>query len=410
MNMLQTPGFERFIGFFGIALVLGVAFLFSRHRSRVSLEIVGKGLALQGVLGWFILCTSVGQRTFNALAAGFQRVYQFAEQGASFVFGGLSNPAGAWGFIFAVKVLSGIIFFGALMSLLFHLGVVQRVANGMAFIFRPLLGSSGPETLCAAANSMLGQTEAPLLIKNYLKDMTESEILVVMVSGMATLSGAILAVYGGMGVPMQHLLASSVMAIPGSIVISKILLPETEKGLSMEAVADMKPATKNILDAISTGTIDGMSLAANVVAMLISFISIVALVNFVLGSVTAYVFGFPVTLHFIFGKIFSGVAFAIGIPSGELELAGSLLGTKLVVNEFVAYMDMMSAGLSVRSQIIMTYALCGFSNFSCIGIQIGGIGALVPSKRELLSRLGMLALLGGTLTNLLCAAIAGLFV
>ncbi len=410
MNIVNMLPAGRFVGLLGVGVVLLVAYLCSRHRARIALSVVVKGLALQGLLAYAILCTEMGKNVFAALADGFQKIYQFADQGAGFVFGSLSNPAGPWGFIFGVKVISIIIFFGALMSLLFHLGIVQRIVNLLAFVVRPLLGTSGPETLCAAANSMLGQTEAPLLIKNYLKEMTESEILVVMISGMATLSGAILAVYGGMGVPMHHLLASSIMAIPGSILISKILLPETEKSMSKSALAEMKPDTKNVLDAISTGTIDGMGLAVNVAAMLISFISIIALINYLLSAATGALFGCPLTLSMIFGKVFAGVAYLIGIPVSEIEAAGSLLGTKLVVNEFVAYVEMIKAGLSTRSHIIMTYALCGFSNFSCIGIQIGGIGALAPSKRELLTKLGMRALLGGTLTNLLSAAIASLFI
>jgi len=410
MFCMLSGGLERFVGLIGVVVVLAIAYLFSRHKSRVQYDVVIKGLGLQVFIAWFILNTDIGKGIFSALSDGFQVVYRLADQGASFVFGSLSNPTGPWGFIFGVKVVSIIIFFGALMSLLFHLGIVQLIVSALAYVFRPLLGTSGPETLCAAANSMLGQTEAPLLIKNYLKDMTDSEILVVMVSGMATLSGAILAVYGGLGVPMHHLLASSVMAIPGSMVISKILLPETEKGLSTKALVDMKPTTKNMLDAISTGTSDGLSLAVNVMAMLISFISIVALVDAILSGVGSWFFDFPLTLSFVFGKLFSGVALVIGIPFNELEAAGALLGKKLVVNEFVAYVDMVKAQLSARTHAIMTYALCGFSNFSCIGIQIGGIGALVPSKRELLTRLGLLALLGGTLTNLLGAAIAGLFI
>lgn len=409
MNIVSLLPMGRFVGLFGICLVLGVAYLFSRRRAHINYAMVAKGLGLQAALAYFVLCTAAGSKLFASIASGFQCIYQFADQGASFVFGSLSNPAGAWGFIFGVKVLSMIIFIGALMSLLFHLGVVQIFVSALSLIMRPLLGSTGPETLCAVANSMMGQTEAPLLVKNYLKEMTDSEMLVVMVSGMATLSGAILAVYGSLGVPMHHMLASSIMAIPGSILIAKILLPEAEKSLSNAALADMKPETKNMLDAISVGTSDGLSLAVNVAAMLISFISIIALINYLLAAVTGY-FGCPLTLSVIFGKVFAGVAYAIGIPATEIEAAGSLLGTKLVVNEFVAYVDMIKAGLSERSQAIMTYALCGFSNFSCIGIQIGGIGALVPSKRDTLSRFGMLALLGGTLTNLLSAALAGLFI
>lgn len=410
MTIFSSLPAGRWVGVAGIAAILGFAVLMSTDRRRIQPFMVAKAFGLQLLLAYAILCTQIGKNIFSSLASGFERLYEFADQGSSFVFGSLSNPAGTWGFIFGVKVVSIIIFFGALMSVLFHLRIVQKVVNLIAYVVQPLLGTSGAETLCAAANSMLGQTEAPLLIKNYLKVMTESEMLVVMVSGMATLSGGILAVYGGMGVPMQHLLAGSVMAIPGSILIAKILLPETEKSKTDDVSANMEPETSNLLDAISVGTTDGMSLAVNVAAMLISFISLIALLNFLLGTVSGWLVGTPITLGTIFGKLFAVVAYLIGIGGYEVEAAGALLGTKLVINEFVAYADMLKAGLTERSQAILTYALCGFSNFSCIGIQIGGIGALVPAKRAQLTRLGMRALLGGTLANLLNAAIAGLFI
>jgi len=414
MSIFATLPTGRWIGVLGALIILGVAFLASTDRRRIKIDMVVKAFGVQVLLAYCILCTSVGRSIFSALANGFQILYSFANEGAAFVFGGLINSKASWGFIFGVKVIPIIIFFGALMSVLFHLRIVQAVVRGIAFVVRPLLGTSGAETLCAAANSMLGQTEAPLLIKNYLKTMTDSELLVVMVSGMATLSGAILAVYGGLGVPMQHLLSASVMSIPGAILISKMLLPETKHEKTEDkSVASMEPETSNILDAISVGTTDGMSLAVNVAAMLISFISLIALVNYLLGSITSWCCGTAVTLNVIFGKIFSGVAYFLGVSGAEQEVAGSLLGTKLVINEFVAYaelVDLVKAGLSVRSQAILTYALCGFSNFSCIGIQIGGIGALVPTKRSKLTKLGLRALLGGTLANFLNAAIASLFI
>lgn len=410
MSFFAALPSSHYTGLIGALAILGFAWLVSTDRKNIQPFMVAKAIGLQFLLAWFILCTQVGKNIFSSLANGFQRLYLFADEGAKFVFGNLANPAGAWGFIFGVKVIAIIIFFGALMSVLFHLRIVQKVVNVIAFVVQPLLGTSGAETLCAAANSMLGQTEAPLLIKHYLKNMTESEMLVVMVSGFATLSGGILAVYGGLGVPMQHLLSASVMAIPSSILIAKILLPETKKSKTAEAEADLVPETTSVLDAISTGTTDGMHLAVNVAAMLISFISMIALVNFLLGWATSLVFGTAITLNVIFGKLFAGVAYLIGINGYELEIAGSLLGTKLVINEFFAYMQMVDSGLSARSQDILTYALCGFANFSCIGIQVGGIGALVPSKRPVLIRLGMRALLGGTLANLLNAAIASLFI
>jgi len=283
--------------------------------------------------------------------------------------------------------------------------------KGLAWIIRPLLGTSGAETLSVAANSMLGQTEAPLLIKNYLPRMTNSEFLTVMTSGMCHLSGSLLAVYGMMGVPILHLLSASVMAIPGAILISKVLIPETEVPETLAgSQASMKPETKNILDAISTGTGDGLRLAVNVAAMLIAFISIMALVDYLLFVVTGIFLAEGLTLNYLFGKLFYGVAYVIGVPAADCSSAGALLGQKLVINEFVAYAEFVKLHLSDRTVAILTYALAGFSNFSCIGIQIGGIGAICPSKRELLTKLGLRALLGGTLANLLNAAIASFFV
>lgn len=297
------------------------------------------------------------------------------------------------------------------MSLLFHLGIVQLIVKGLALAIRPILGTSGAETLSVAANSMLGQTEAPLLIKNYIARMTTSETLTMMVSGMAHLSGAILAAYGLMGVPVLHMLSASFMAIPGSILISKILIPETA---TPETLGGQKIAvprhTKNVLDAISTGTSDGLRLAVNVGAMLIAFISLIAMVNALLMWISGFFMSNPLTLDFLFGRLFYGVAYLLGVQGGECQTAGSLLGQKLVINEFVAYSSFIKAGLSERSMAILTYALAGFANFSSIGIQIGGIGAICPEKRELLTKLGLRALLGGTLANLLNAAIASLFI
>lgn len=409
---------SRYMGFAGIALVLAVAYLFSDRRNKINVRIVINGLIMQFALAFFILKTSVGQMIFTSISGGIERLYRFADAGAQFVCGSLANTDGPWGMIFAVKVIPIIIFFGALMSLLYHLGVVQIVIAVMSRGVRPLLGTSGAETLCAAANSMLGQTEAPLLIKHYLPKMTRSEVLTVMVSGFATISGSIMAVYGAMGVPMLHMLTASVIAIPGSLLISKMLIPETDTPETAHADSmNMKPTTTNILDAISQGTTDGLNLAVNVAAMLIAFISLMAMVNFVLKTASvniADLFGMtletPYTLDVIFGKLFYWVARCLGIAAADSEVAGTLLGQKLVINEFVAYLNFVKTEMSARSSTILTYALCGFANFSCIGIQIGGIGSLAPSKRELLTQLGMRALLGGTLTNFLGAAIAGLFI
>ncbi len=402
--------YNRYLGFIGIIVILAIAFLFSSHKSKISLRLVFSALALQFVFAFFILKTSVGLIIFGRLADIFKSIYQYADSGVCFMFGSLAKVDGPWGFVFAIKVLPIIIFFGALMALLFHLGIVQIIVKGFAWAIRPILGTSGAETLSVAANSMLGQTEAPLLIKNYIARMTTSETLTMMVSGMAHLSGAILAAYGLMGVPVLHMLSASFMAIPGSILISKILIPETETPETLGGKTVAVPRhTKNILDAISTGTSDGLSLAVNVGAMLIAFISLVALMDSVLVWATAYFMATPLTLNMLFGKMFYGIVYLLGIPAHECQAAGALLGQKLAINEFVAYSSFIKAGLCDRSMAILTYALAGFANFSSIGIQIGGIGAICPEKRQLLTRLGMRALLGGTLANLLNAAIASLF-
>lgn len=397
--------YNRYTSLLGILAILGVAFIFSSNRRAINIKLIFSALVMQFVLALFILKTYIGQAIFLWLSHGVESVYKFADKGCAFVFGNLADPSGPWAFVFAIKVLPIIIFFGALMGLLYHIGFVQILVKIIAFAIRPILGTSGAETLSVAANSVLGQTEAPLLIKNYLPRMTDSEMTTVMVSGMAHLSGSILAVYGLMGVPIIHLLSASIMAIPGAILISKILTPETEKPETLGGeTIHMPRTTKNVLDAISAGTTDGLSLAVNVAAMLIAFISLMALADAVIASITGF------TLNDIFAKLFFVVGYLLSLPLSECNAAGILLGQKLVINEFVAYSSMMKEALSARTVAILTYALAGFSNFSCIGIQIGGIGAICPQKRDTLTRLGMKALLGGTLANLLNAAIASLFI
>ncbi len=396
---------NRYMSLVGIVAILGIACLFSRNRSKIRLRQIFTALAMQFGIAFFILKTSIGASMFMGIAHGFESLYRFADQGCAFVFGNLANIEGPWGFVFAIKVVPIIIFFGALMAFMYHIGVVQLFVKGLAFVIRPLLGTSGAETLSVAANSMLGQTEAPLLIKNYLARMTDSEMLTVMVSGMAHLSGSILAVYGLMGVPIVHLLSASIMAIPGAILFAILLIPEGDTPVTLGGSnINMKPDTKNVLDALSSGTSDGLRLAVNVAAMLIAFISLMAMASALLECCTGF------TLSAVFGKLFYGVAYLIGIPGIDCQAAGVLLGEKLVINEFVAYSHFIASNLTPRSIAILTYALAGFSNFSCIGIQIGGIGAICPEKRELLTRLGLMALLGGTLANLLNASIAGLFI
>lgn len=412
--------YNRYLNFVGVAVILGIAFLFSKNKRAISPRLVLRALGLQVIIGFFMLRTAIGQSMVQGIADGVSKLYKFAETGSEFVFGNLMNPAMSWGFIFGIKVLPIIIFFGALMALLFHLGVVQMVVSAMSVVVRPLLGTSGAETLCAISNSFLGQTEAPLLIKNYLKNMTKSEMLVVMVSGMATISGAILAVFAAMGVPAQHLLTASVMAIPASLLIAKILYPETEKTETGDGIAaGYERSTGSAIDAISSGTVDGLHLALNVGAMLISFLSLLALTNFVLGYSSIIInsglhfvgsaWQLPkLDLNLIFSYAFAPFGYLLGFTGDDVFKAGQLLGTKVTVNELIAYGNMISMQLSERAVSILTYALCGFANFSCIGIQIGGIGALVPEKRAWLCELGLYAVLGGTLANLLSAMIAGI--
>lgn len=404
----------------GIGVIFFIAWLFSRKRSAIDYKLILMALAMQFSIALIVLKTGVGNKIVSVVALGVGKIYQFADTGSAFLFGNLINPGGSWGFIFAFKVLPVMIFFGALMALLFHFRVVQIVVGGINWLLQPLLGTSGSETLVGIANSFLGQTEAPLLVRNYLKGMTKSEMLTVMVSGMATISGAVLVVYTAMGVPALHLLAASVMAIPSALLISKMLYPETEKSETKGAVkATFEPTSKNMFDAISSGTADGLSLALMVGAMLIAFIALIALFNALLLGASDVINGVFVwvgvswqmpllSLDMIFSYIFSPFAYLLGFTGNDALVAGQLLGTKLAINEMVAYGQMGAMMLSERTVAILTYALCGFANFSSIGIQLGGIGPLVPEKRALLSELGLLAVLGGTLSNLLSAMIAGL--
>lgn len=402
--------YNRYLNILGIFVLLAIAWLCSHNRSAINFKTIGASFLLHIALAFFVLRTSLGITLIEWVAAAVGQLYGAAESGIQFVFGALADSSGPWGFIFAFKVLPIIIFFGAFMSLLFHWGLVQRAVGAINYCLQPLLGTSGAETLCAVANSFLGQTEAPLLIKHYIKDMTKSEIMLVMVSGMGSISGAILVVYAAIGVPVVHLLSASVMAVPATILIAKILYPETEHPKTMAgASVEVESSTQNVLDAISMGASDGLQLALNVAAMLIAFIALIGLINSTL-SLFCFKLGFAscITLQTIFGVVFAPFGWLLGLTGYEVTAAGELIGIKVAVNEMVAYTQMVSMNLSPRAVALLTYALCGFSNFSCIGIQIGGIGALAPSKRAVLSELGFRAVLGGTLANLLSAMVVGL--
>ena len=412
--------YNRYMNIFGIVILVALAILGSNNRAKINYRLVFNGLVLQFLTAYFILRTSIGAALFGGISDGVGSLYVFALQGVNFVFGALADPSGPWGFVFAFRVLPIIVFFGAFMSLLFHLGIIQIFVSFISRIVRPLLGTSGVETLCAIANSFLGQTEAPLLIRHYLADVTRSEMMVIMTSGFATISAALITVYAAMGVPTLHILSASVMAIPGSLFMAKILYPETEKSaFNKDTNAKVEVPTKNILDALAVGTIDGLHLAMNVGAMLIAFLGIIALGNALLGQVSHLInygllnagFSFVVpqfSLNVIFGLMFAPIAYGLGFVGTEAFMVGQLLGTKLGINEFIAFDAMLKMGLSDRTIAVLTYALCSFANFSCIGIQIGGIGALVPSKREWLSELGLRAVFAATLTNLVSACMASL--
>ena len=400
---------NRYLSIVGIAVIIGIAILFSKKRSAINYRLIATALALQWIIALFTLKFPIGQQIFGAISAGIEKLYLFGERGSAFIFGEqLINPAGPWGFVFAIKLLPIIVFFGSFMSLLFYWGIIQKVVAGISWVIRPLLGTSGAETLCAISNSFLGQTEAPLLVRNYLNEMTKSEMLVVMVSGMATVSGSLLAVFAGWGIPAVHLLTTSVMSIPGSLLIAKALYPETEKPQTLGGaqVAFDQPA-KNSFDAIALGTSDGLQLALNVGAMLISFVALLKLLDAGLESVGS-LFDMTINTGIIFSYIFRPFAYLLGFVGAEASKVSELLGFKVAVNELYAYQELLKSGLSARATAIVTYALCGFSNFSCIGIQLGGIGALAPAKRKWLSELGLYAVMGGALTNLMSAMIASL--
>ena len=406
--------FHRYMNIVGIAVILLIAWLCSHNRTRINFKTIGAAFLLHFFIAFFVLKTTLGITLIGYVADVVGKLYQAAEGGIQFLFGALAQNDGPWGFVFAFKVLPIIIFFGAFMSLLFHWGIVQRAVGAVNYVLQPLLGTSGAETLCAIANSFLGQTEAPLLIRHYIKDMTKSEIMLVMVSGMGTISGSILVVYAAIGVPVVHLLSASVMAIPATIMIAKILYPETEHPKTMRgAKVESEAIARNSLDAISMGASDGLMLALNVGAMLIAFIALIGLINSILGffCVSLGLAGAPgscFTLQALFGIVFEPFGWLLGLTGSEAHAAGELIGIKVAVNEMVAFTTMMGMALSARAVMLMTYALCGFSNFSCIGIQIGGIGALAPEKRAVLSELGFRAVLGGALANLLSAMVAGL--
>jgi concentrative nucleoside transporter, CNT family len=398
---------ERLLSLVGLVVILGIAYLFSTDRKAIRGKTVVWGLVLQLLFALFVLKTSVGQLVFAWLGAKINRLLQFSFVGSEFVFGKLGMPGGGGdniGFIFAFQVLPTIVFIAALFAILYYMGVMQIVVKLFAQVMTRLMGASGAESLNVAASIFMGQTEAPLTIRPYLNNMTRSELMTVMTSGMAHISGGIMGAYIAFGVEAKHLLAAVIMTAPGTILLAKMLVPETEQPETAGTVRLVVPRTDaNVIGAAARGTGEGLSLALNVGAMLISFLALVALVNAVLGIV-------GLKLETLLGYVFGPMALIMGVPAKDALTVGNLLGTRMVLNELIAYsqLGLLKASLDPRSFTIATYALCGFANFGSVGIQIGGIGALAPERRNDLARLGLRALLAGTFANFMTACIAGL--
>ncbi len=408
---------------FGAIVILSIAYAFSTARRAINWTTVAWGLGLQVLFALIVLKTSLGQRVFATLGAYITKLLGFSGVGASFVFGPLGD-AGVWGrvmtatlggeeaarwtVIFAFQVLPTIIFIAALFAILYYFGVMQIIVRIFAVVMQRVMGASGAESLNVAASIFMGQTEAPLTIRPYLPEMTQSELMTVMTSGMAHISGGIMAAYILFGIEAKHLLTAVIMTAPGTIMMAKMMVPETETPKTRGSVELVVEQTDvNVIDAAGRGTGEGLHLALNVGAMLISFLALIALLNAILHTVPLG--GAPLSLERIFGWVFAPVAWSMGVPWKDAPAIGNLLGTRMAVNEFVAYSQLgpMKASLDPKSFTIATFALCGFANFSSIGIQIGGIGALAPNRRHDLARLGLRAMFAGTLANFMTATIAG---
>src|SRR6202140_1122527 len=406
----------RFTGILGLLTMLGFAYIFSTNRRAIRLKTVAWGLGLQFVFAIFVLRIDAGRIVFQKAGDGVTKLLSYAYAGSHFVFGDLAKPGSQLGY-FAFGVLPTVIFIAAFFAVLYHFGIMQIIIKIFAWVMTRVMGASGAESLNVAASIFMGQTEAPLTIRPFLPDLTRSELMTVMTSGMAHVSGGIMAAYIAFGIEPKHLLSAVIMTAPGTILMSKMLVPETEVPKTAGRVVMSKKETdeekkKNLLGAIARGTTDGLGLALNIAAMLIAFLALIALANGVLGGIhnRIGVAWFPSSLQQIFGTLFAPIAWVIGIPWRDCPAIGNLLGTRMVLNELVAFsmLGPQRAVLDPRSFTIATFALCGFANLSSIGIQLGGIGALAPNKRGELARLGIRAMLAGTMANLMSASIAGM--
>lgn len=416
-------------GLFGLAVLVGIAWLFSTNRRSVDWKLVATGIALQIGFAALVLLVPGGKDVFDAIGQGFVKILSFVGEGSKFIFGDLMDTS-RFGFVFAFQVLPTIIFFAAFMGVLYHLGVMQWIVRGMAWAITRVMRVSGAETTSVCASVFIGQTEAPLTVRPYIPRMTQSELITMMIGGMAHIAGGVLAAYVGMlgggdataqAFYAKHLLAASIMAAPATLVIAKILVPETQEPLTRGTVKmEVEKSTANVIDAAAAGAGDGLKLALNIAAMLLAFIALIAMINAPLtwlGEATGLSaqIGRPTDLATIFGFVLAPIAWVIGTPWQDAQVVGSLIGQKVVINEFVAYLQLAdivngkTAGitLSPEGALIATYALCGFANFSSIAIQIGGIGGLAPERRGDLARFGLRAVLGGSIATFMTATIAG---
>jgi CNT family concentrative nucleoside transporter len=404
----------RYTGFLGLVVILGVAWLFSTHKKQIKIRLILWGMGLQFAFALLVLKTDFG-KIFQAASTGVNAMLKFAEEGSKFLFGDkLGAASDQFGVIFAFQVLPIVIFIASFFSILYYLGVMQVVVKAMAIAMQKIMGVSGAESLDVAASIFMGQTEAPLTIKPFLAGLTESELFTIMTAGMAHVSGAVMAAYVKVaGVSIIHLLTAVIMTAPATIMLAKIFIPETEKPVTAGRVdIKVEKTAVNVIDAAAQGAGDGLHLALNIGGMLIAFLALIAMCNGILGWIhTLPLMGWlPASLERIFGIVFAPVAFILGVPWKDCGVIGDLLGTRLVLNEFVSFLKLgpLKSQLDPRSFTIATYALCGFANFSSIAIQIGGIGALAPTRKSDLARLGLRAVAAGTMANFMSACIAGM--
>ncbi|MCG7655686.1 NupC/NupG family nucleoside CNT transporter [Alteromonas sp. Cnat2-8] len=398
------------VGLLGIAVLLGIAFALSSAKRSINWRTVGGAFAIQASVGAFVLYSETGKEVLLSATKFVANIIAYSQEGINFLFGPIGDKSIA--FIFAFNVLPVIVFFSALIAVLYHLKVMGVIIKVIGGFLQKTLGTSRPESMSSAANIFVGQTEAPLVVRPFIPHMTSSELFAIMVGGLASIAGSVMAGYAGMGVDLKYLLAASFMAAPGGLLMAKIILPETSKpNEDLHDVDAEDTGYANVFDAAASGAASGMQLALNVGAMLLAFIALIAMFNGLIGW-TAELFGYEnVTFEGILGYVLQPLAWAIGVPWEEAQLAGSFIGQKMVVNEFVAYLNFLEnqSQLSEASQAIITFALCGFANFSSIAILMGGIGAMAPTRRKEIARLGLKAVIAATLSNLMSAALAGFY-